>query len=228
MLLNVKQNILVLGGNGFIGSHLVDRLIADGHFVRVFDKYPERYRAPLPEVEYHLGDFGNRGLLLDALRDIDVVYHLISTSLPKTSNDDPAFDVQSNVIETLFLLEQCLAKSVLKFVFVSSGGTVYGRPDRLPIVEESPTNPECSYGITKLTIEKYLNLYHHLHGLDYVVVRPSNPYGSNDFLYNHLSDPVSPAYGERLLAVIYHYQVHEPAVVGIDRAGSIHKAYAVF
>ena len=178
MLLNVKQNILVLGGNGFIGSHLVDRLIADGHFVRVFDKYPERYRAPLPEVEYHLGDFGNRGLLLDALRDIDVVYHLISTSLPKTSNDDPAFDVQSNVIETLFLLEQCLAKSVLKFVFVSSGGTVYGRPDRLPIVEESPTNPECSYGITKLTIEKYLNLYHHLHGLDYVVVRPSNPYGS--------------------------------------------------
>ncbi len=176
--MNVKQNILVMGGNGFIGSHLVDRLVADGHSVRVFDKYPERYRAPLTEVEYHYGDFGNRGLLGEALRNIDTVYHLISTSLPKTSNDDPAFDVQSNVIETIFLLEQCLAQKISKFVFVSSGGTIYGRPERLPIAEDAPTNPECSYGITKLTIEKYLALYHHLHGLDYLIVRPSNPYGS--------------------------------------------------
>jgi UDP-glucose 4-epimerase len=172
------MNILVLGGNGFIGSHLVDRLLAEGHRVRVFDKYEEHYRKPLADVDYRFGDFGNRGLLAEALAGIDTVFHLISTTLPKTSNDDPAFDVQSNVVETLFLLEQCVAKKIGRLVFVSSGGTVYGRPAELPIREESPTNPECSYGITKLTIEKYLALFHLLHGLDYTIVRPSNPYGS--------------------------------------------------
>lgn len=169
---------LVLGGNGFIGSHLVDRLLAEDHSVRVFDKYPERYRKPLPEVDYRFGDFGNRGLLAEALQGIDIVFHLISTSLPKTSNDDPAYDVQSNVIETLFLLEKCLEFGIKKVVYISSGGTVYGRPLSLPVLEDAPHEPECSYGITKLTIEKYLALYRQLHGLEYVVVRPSNPYGS--------------------------------------------------
>lgn len=170
--------ILLLGGNGFIGSHLVDRLLAGGHSVRVFDKYPERYRPPLGEVDYCFGDFGNRGLLSEALEGVDLVFHLISTSVPKTSNDDPAYDVQSNVIETLFLLEQCVARNIRKVVFVSSGGTIYGRPTALPVAENGATDPECSYGITKLTIEKYLALYNQLHGLDYQVVRPSNPYGS--------------------------------------------------
>ncbi|NVO01009.1 MAG: NAD-dependent epimerase/dehydratase family protein [Geobacteraceae bacterium] len=168
----------MLGGNGFIGSHLVDKLLAEGHAVRVFDKYPERYRAPLKQVDYRYGDFGNRGLLAEALQGIDLVFHLINTSLPKTSNDDPAYDVQSNVIETLFMLEKCVELGVKKVVFISSGGTVYGRPTALPVSENAPTEPECSYGITKLMIEKYLALYHQLHGLDYVVVRPSNPYGS--------------------------------------------------
>jgi UDP-glucose 4-epimerase len=117
-------------------------------------------------------------LLNEALTDIDVVFHLINTTLPKTSNDDPAFDVQSNVIETLFFLELCTKKAIKKVVFTSSGGTVYGRTDKLPISEDCPTDPECSYGITKLMIEKYLALYNHLYGLDYVIVRPSNPYGA--------------------------------------------------
>lgn len=172
------MNALILGGNGFIGSHLVDKLLAEGHGVRVYDKYEEHYRKPLPLVDYRFGDFGNRGLLAEALEGIDTVFHLISTSLPKTSNDDPAFDVQSNVIETLFLLEQCVGRKIRKLVFTSSGGTIYGRPKALPIGEDSPTEPECSYGITKLTIEKYLALFNHLHGLDYTIVRPANPYGS--------------------------------------------------
>jgi UDP-glucose 4-epimerase len=169
---------LILGGNGFIGSHLVDRFLKNGHKVRIFDKYEERYRKPLPDVDYRFGDFGNRGLLAEALQGVDTVFHLISTSLPKTSNDDPAYDVQSNVIETLFLLEKCLEFGIKKIVYISSGGTIYGRPLHLPVSENSPHEPECSYGITKLTIEKYLALYRQLHGLEYVVIRPSNPYGS--------------------------------------------------
>jgi UDP-glucose 4-epimerase len=172
------MNILVLGGNGFIGSHLVDKLLKEGYTVRVFDKNQEHYRPALPGVDYHSGEFGNRGLLAAALKDIDVVVHLISTTLPKTSNDDPVFDVQSNVIETLFLLEQCIAQRVKKIIFTSSGGTVYGIPQAVPVCEENQTNPICSYGISKLTIEKYLGLFKQLHNLDYVIIRPSNPFGS--------------------------------------------------
>lgn len=171
------MNILILGGNGFIGSHLVDRLLAEAHSVRVFDKYEEHYRKPVAGVEYCVGDFGNRGMLSEALTGIDIVFHLISTTLPKTSNDDPVFDVQSNVVETIFLLEQCVTKKIRKVVFISSGGAIYGNPLSLPISENCPTEPECSYGITKLAVEKYMALFNHLHGLDYVVLRPSNPYG---------------------------------------------------
>jgi len=171
------MNTLVLGGNGFIGSHLVDKLLAEGHKVRVFDKYEEHYRKPIAGCDYYYGDFGNRGLLADALNGIDIVFHLISTTLPETSNDDPVFDVQSNVVETLFLLEQCVTKKIQKVVFISSGGTVYGIPVELPVHEDNPTDPECSYGITKLVIEKYLALFKLLHGANYVIVRPSNSYG---------------------------------------------------
>jgi len=172
------MNCLLLGGNGFIGSHLVDKILAEGHRVRVFDKYEEHYRKPLAAVDYRYGDFGNRGLLMEALTDMDIVFHLISTTLPKTSNDDPAFDVQSNVIETLFLLEQCVTRKIKKIIFISSGGTIYGKPSILPISENSPVDPECSYGITKLTIEKYLALFNRLYGLEYTILRPSNVYGS--------------------------------------------------
>src|ERR1039457_2766221 len=134
------MKVLVLGGNGFIGSHLVDKLLREGHSVRVFDKNEERYRESLPSVDVHLAEFGNRGLLSDAVNGIDVVVHLISTTLPKTSNDDPVFDVQSNVIETLFLLEQCVANKIKKIIFTSSGGTVYGVPQSVPVLEESQTN----------------------------------------------------------------------------------------
>jgi UDP-glucose 4-epimerase len=172
------MNILVLGGNGFIGSHLVDKLLFEGHSVRVFDKNKEHYRKVLPGVDYHLGEFGNRGLLSDALNGIDVVVHLICTTLPKTSNDDPVFDIQSNVVESLFLFEQCVTNNIKKIIFASSGGTVYGVPQSVPVPEENPTTPICSYGISKLTIEKYLSLFKQLHNLNSVIIRPSNPFGS--------------------------------------------------
>ena len=171
------MKVLVLGGNGFIGSHLIDRLLKSGHAVSVFDRQMELYREPLPTVSYHIGDFGNRAEISHALKNVDVLFHLVSTTVPKTSNEDPAFDVMSNVVETLHLLEKCVEEGVKKVVYASSGGAIYGTPEHVPVSEDSPTHPESSYGITKLTIEKYLALFHRLHGLDYVIVRPSNPYG---------------------------------------------------
>jgi UDP-glucose 4-epimerase len=171
------MKVLILGGNGFIGSHLIDKFLEEGHYVRVFDKNEEYYRGILPNVDYRLGEFGNRGMLSEALEGIDVVIHLISTTLPKTSNDDPVFDVKTNVIETLFLLEQCCEKKIKKVIYTSSGGTVYGFPQNLPVHEDHIKEPICSYGISKLTIERYLALYKQLHDLDFVIIRPSNPFG---------------------------------------------------
>lgn len=168
---------LVLGGRGFIGTNLVDRLLETGEDVRVYDRGANRFRALSEGAEYVEGELGNHGLVREALEGVEVVYHLVSTTLPKTSNDDPIYDVRSNLVDTLQLLEACVEAGVLKVVFASSGGTVYGLPQNLPIPEDHPTQPITSYGIVKLATEKYLHLFHHLHGLDYAALRISNPYG---------------------------------------------------
>lgn len=173
------MRILVLGGCGFIGSHVVDELLSSGHEVIVFDRYPERFRSPLPDVLYCREDLGNRGELEQVLAGgIDVVIHLVSSTAPQSSNDDPIFDVQTNLVESIALFEMCIKHHVRKVVFISSGGTVYGVPQMSPVPETHPTLPLCSYGITKLAIENYLHLFYLLHGLEYVVLRVSNPYGA--------------------------------------------------
>ncbi len=168
---------LVLGGCGFIGSHLVDGLLEAGHKVRVYDRTMELFRASLPEVDYRFGDFSDPQFLAEALDGVDVVYHLISITVPSTSNLDPVADVQGNLVNTLQLLQLMVQKKIPKIVFLSSGGTVYGIPESVPIPETHPLHPICSYGVVKVAIENYLLMFHQLYGLGYVVLRASNPYG---------------------------------------------------
>lgn len=171
---------LILGGGGFIGSHLCDSLLLSGHSVRVFERPNlSRYREfnDTELIEWVDGDFTNKMDLACAVQDCDVIYHLVSTTLPKTSNDNSVFDVTSNVVGTLNLLEVAKQAKVSKVVFVSSGGTVYGIPRQIPISEADPTEPVVSYGISKLAIEKYLHLYHVLHGMEYCILRIANLYG---------------------------------------------------
>jgi UDP-glucose 4-epimerase len=167
-----------VGGNGFIGTNLVDRLLEEGHSVRIYDRSPNKFREVPREAEYVEGDLGNHGLIREAAGGAEVVYHFVSTTLPKTSNDDPIYDVRSNLVDTIQLLETCVESGVRKVVFASSGGTVYGPPESIPISEDHPTNPITSYGIVKLAVEKYLRLFHQLYGLDYAALRISNPYGA--------------------------------------------------
>mgnify|MGYP000929368045 FL=1 len=171
------MNVLVLGGNGFIGSHLVDELLISGHSVRIFDRFPEKFRSPLPKVDYRTGLFGDAFGMAEALQDIEVVYHLISTTVPGTSNLDPVADINDNLIATVVLLDQMLKMGIKRIVYLSSGGTVYGRPHKLPIPEDHPLNPICSYGVVKVAIENYLKMYQELYGLQSTIIRPSNPFG---------------------------------------------------
>ena len=171
---------LVLGGGGFLGSHACDALLEHGYRVRVFEKQyvsKENVQHLVGDIEWTEGDFTNESDLREIVQGMDCIVHAIGTTLPKDSNENPAYDISSNVISTLHLLDAAKEAGVRKIIFFSSGGTVYGVPHKIPIAEDHPTDPISSYGIQKLTIEKYLKLYHHLHGLDYAIMRMSNPYG---------------------------------------------------
>lgn len=168
---------LVIGGCGFIGSHIVDALVARGHNVRVLDMKPEAFRPPLPGVEYVKGSFSSEDVLKVALRDVDSVIHSASTTVPATSNLNPCADIEGNLIATVRLLHAMRARNIHKLVFLSSGGTVYGVPQCEEVPESHPLQPISSYGIVKVAIENYLHMERKLHGLDFVALRASNPYG---------------------------------------------------
>lgn len=168
---------LVIGGCGFIGSHIVDALLTDGHSVRVFDRQPERHRAPLQRIDYMYGDFSDRMAVAEALTGVDAVYHAVSTTFPGTANLDPASDVQDNLISTLRLLDLMRDIGTKKIVYLSSGGTVYGPPATTPTSEDHPLRPINSYGIVKSAIEHYLIMYRDLYGISPISIRASNPYG---------------------------------------------------
>ena len=174
-----SRRSLVLGGGGFLGGHIVEALQAAGSSVRVFDRVPRRATAAniAAATEWHEGDFGNRGDVAGALNGCDVAFHLVASTLPRASNEDPVHDLESNLLPTVRFLDLALEHGIKKVVFASSGGTVYGNPVVVPVPESHPTQPLCSYGIHKLAIEQYLHLYHSLHGLAYCVLRLANPFG---------------------------------------------------
>jgi UDP-glucose 4-epimerase len=177
----IAGRCLVLGGRGFIGSHLVDRLLEDGVAVRVLirrlpaDAEREPYRShPLLDVCY--GDFNNMLDLMAAMKGCSSCVHLISSTLPKNSNDNMVYDIQTNLVGTVGLLQAAKQLGLSKLVFLSSGGTVYGDVRQIPIDEDHPTNPKTSYGVTKLAIEKYMSIFAS-DALQTVVLRLSNPFG---------------------------------------------------
>lgn len=169
---------IVLGGAGFIGSHIVDALLSKGADVRVFTRAPDKFRNPLPDVEYVYGDFCNRSDLERALKGGDNVYHALSTTFPGNADRDPARDVSENLLGTLQLLDLMARHDIRRLVYLSSGGTVYGIPEMVPIPEEHTLLPIGSYGIVKAAVESYINNYAKRGLISPVVLRPSNPFGA--------------------------------------------------
>lgn len=171
---------LVTGGNGFIGSHLVDRLASDpDNRVTVFDLYPRPHGDTPAEVLFVQGDIGDAALVRRTLVDqgIEVVYHVAWASIHETSIKDPVRDIEMNLVPSVGLLDASREAGVKRIVYISSGGTVYGIPLTLPISEDHPTHPISGYGITKLAVEEYLRMYSHLYGVQSVILRPSVAYG---------------------------------------------------
>jgi len=171
-----RPSFVVLGGGGFIGTNLCRQLAASGYRVRAFGRR-RLFPDDLPGVEWCQGDFTDAGAVAAAIQSSDIIFHLIHATMPQAANLDIAADVQNNVVPSIALLELCRELAVKRVVFVSSGGTVYGCPQQIPTPETATTQPICAYGISKLTIEKYLALYQHLYSLDYRVLRITNAFG---------------------------------------------------
>lgn len=168
---------LVTGGLGFIGSHLVDALLAEGWQVVIFDRGRNPFYSVPAKAEIVEAELDNRGALSQALRGVDVVFHLAWSGENLASSQDMRTHVELNFLPSLRLIELCEKAGVQRVVFFSSGGTVYGKAVQLPIAEDHPRNPISPYGLTKLTVEKFLELHGSLFETDYVIVRPSVPYG---------------------------------------------------
>jgi UDP-glucose 4-epimerase len=173
------MTVLVLGGAGFIGRAVV-RLLSDaGQPARVLDRNrcPDPVLADRPEIEWHLGELGDRAALERALVGVATVVHLASGASPAIAQTDWEADVQSQVIDSIGLLRCMGAADVRRLVYLSSGGTVYGVTNRVPIDELQPAAPLLAYGINKLAVEHFIALAHRSLRIDSVVLRAANAYG---------------------------------------------------
>jgi UDP-glucose 4-epimerase len=172
--------ILVTGGAGFIASHVVDRFIALGHEVAVFDDLSTGFRAFVnPRARFYHSDLADPAAVEACVAEFrpELVDHHAAQIDVRKSVLDPRRDAEINILGGLSLLESCTRHGVRKIVYASTGGALYGEGRFLPATEDHPVNPEAPYGASKHTLEHYLYLWKLLHGLDYTVLRYPNVYG---------------------------------------------------
>lgn len=198
---------LVLGANGFLGSHIVDSLIYHHHTVRAFDRFRDRAIRFVENKNIHkvTGDFLNRHDIRSALHGVEYVFHFISTTTPVTAEDDPLIDIDTNIRMSVELFDECVKQKVKKIIFPSTGGAIYGiNAGNVPISEEVTPQPISPYAIGKLTIEHYLRYFERKHDLSSVTFRISNVFGERQV--SNSKQGVIPIFLE-------HIAKHEPITV---------------
>ncbi len=174
------MKILITGGAGFIGSYVANAFISEGHKVLIVDNLSTGLEENIPrEADFVKCDIRERTLLERALSDFkpDMVNHHAAQINVRQSVEDPAFDAEVNIIGTLNLLELSIRHRIKRFIFASTGGAIYGEPERLPADETTPPMPISPYGASKYAVESYLGYYRAVYGLEYVALRYSNVYG---------------------------------------------------
>ncbi|MBN1581191.1 MAG: GDP-mannose 4,6-dehydratase [Anaerolineae bacterium] len=212
------MKVLVTGGAGFIGSHVVDTIVEAGHQVAIVDSLWKqgggRMENVNPGAAFYKIDIRDK-----ALADVfeaehpEVVCHLAAQHSVKISADDPIHDAQVNIVGLINLLQCCTRFGTRKIVFTSSGA-IYGTVGQVPIDEESPKNPQSPYGITKMAAEHYLRFWKDVHGLDFTALRPGNVYGPRQ-------DPT----GEAGVIAIFVGRIIAGEPVRIDWDGDQQKDY---
>lgn len=173
------MRVLVTGGAGFIGSHVADRLLAEGHQVAIVDNLSTGHRSNIPgEATFYKADIRDAALMniFEDFRPEAVCHHAAQMSV-RVSLQKPRFDASVNVEGSINLLECARAAGTAKIIYASTGGALYGEPEYLPCDEQHPVNPLSHYGISKHSVEHYLYLYSVLYGLDFTVLRYPNVYG---------------------------------------------------
>ncbi|MFC2044889.1 NAD-dependent epimerase/dehydratase family protein [Chloroflexota bacterium] len=173
------MKVLVTGGAGFIGSHIVDALIEQGHYVIIVDNLDTGSKDNInPKAKFYKTNICDKELAEIFEREKpDVVSHQAAQTIVTRSVVDPVFDAQENIMGSLNIIQNCIRSGVRRIIYASSGGAVYGEPQYLPVDEQHPVNPISQYGASKHTVEHYLYLYHFQCGLDYIVLRYANVYG---------------------------------------------------
>jgi UDP-glucose 4-epimerase len=172
--------ILVTGGAGFIGSHVVDGFIAKGAEVAVFDNLSTGRREFVnPDARFYEGDLTRAEDIERCLADFrpEIVDHHAAQIDVRHSVTDPIHDARTNILGSIALLQACTRHQVGKVLYASTGGALYGEARFLPATEDHPVNPEAPYGASKHTVEHYLYIWKLLHGLDYTTLRYPNVYG---------------------------------------------------
>ena len=245
------MKILILGAAGFIGTNLTLKYLKRNTNVQlVLYDYKMEYFNTLKKkgsnnIEFREGTFDDDTDFDEVVKGIDLVYHMISTTIPATSNYSVADGLHDNVIVTNRLLDACVRQKVGKIVFISSGGAVYGKENNMPLKEDAITNPISSYGIQKISIEKLLYLYNYIYDLDYRIVRLANPFGPyqrpdgrlgvvTTFIYKAINNEPVTIYGDG--SIIRDFIYIDDAIdailniaegKGCDSTGKEHKLFNV-
>jgi UDP-glucose 4-epimerase len=171
--------ILITGGAGFIASHIADAFIENGHAVFVLDNLSSGFEKNInSKATFVKADIRDKSLSeLFEMEKFDVVNHHAAQMDVRRSVADPEFDANTNIIGTINLLQNAVKYNVKKFMFASTGGAVYGEQEYFPADENHPTSPLSPYGISKLSVEKYLFFYRAQYNLNYTILRYANIYG---------------------------------------------------
>lgn len=176
-----KARCVIFGGGGFIGSHLVEKLIEEKYLVTVFNRRPKKTYKNLLSIKekfwFIQGDIKNSKLLKEVIKSNDIVFDLIASSVPYSSMQAPGEEINNHISSHFKLIQYACTRRAKKIIFFSSGGGVYGKKIKLPISEEEVLQPISPHAISKVTIEHFLHYFCKMNDVPYIIYRLSNPYG---------------------------------------------------